>query len=58
MKEEWMMKTGNDTEKTMPEFEYYEFENWLLINYYYVMTSSCQGKYLSSTMYLLKVNQF
>ena len=52
LKEEWIMRNGNNTEKRMPEFEYYDFENWLLINYYYVMTSSCQGEYSYQIMLL------
>ena len=35
---------ANSTEK-MPKFEYYDYKNWLLINYYPLMTTCAQGKY-------------
>ena len=43
MKQDWIAKNGNDT-TNMPEFEYYDFENWLLRNYYVYMTGFTQGK--------------
>ena len=33
----------NDTVDSMPLFEYYDFENYMLCNYYYYMTLACQG---------------
>ena len=43
MRDEWLKNNGNDTEG-MPDFEYYEFENHLLYNYYVYMTMWSQGK--------------
>ena len=45
MKQDWIAKNGNDT-TNMPEFEYYDFENWILRNYYVYMTTFTQGKRL------------
>lgn len=44
MKQDWMISNGNMTDETMPKFEYFEYENWFLINYYYYLTAACQGK--------------
>ena len=44
MKQDWMISNGNKTDETMPKFEYFEYENWFLINYYYYLTAACQGK--------------
>ena len=43
MRTEWLAK-WNGTEKEEPEFEYYEFENWLMRNYYVSMTIWSQGE--------------
>ena len=43
MRDEWLKDNGNNTEG-MPDFEYYEFENHLLYNYYVYMTLWSQGK--------------
>ena len=53
MKEAWLMKNKNGTvEGAMPTFEYYEFGNHLICNYYYFMTAFCQGfGYLSCVMF-------
>ena len=37
------VQPANSTEE-MPNFEYYDFKNWLLINYYPLMTTCAQGK--------------
>ena len=42
MRDDWIFKNPNTTEK-MPEFEYYNFENYLLRNYYIYMTICAQG---------------
>ena len=44
MKQDWMISNVNKTDEIMPEFEYFEYENWFLINYYYYLTATCQGK--------------
>ena len=43
MRDIWLQNNGNNTEG-MPDFEYYEFENHLLYNYYVYMTIFSQGK--------------
>ena len=36
----------------MPEFEYYDFENWILCYYYPYMTLGCQGgAYITGVLY-------
>ena len=42
MRNEWLINR-NDTEEEEPEFYYYDFENWLLRNYYIYMTAFAQG---------------
>ena len=42
MKLEWL-KNNNDT-TNMPEFEWYDLQNWILRNYYLQMTLWSQGK--------------
>ena len=42
MKDEWIAKNPNTTEE-MPVFEYYDFENYVLRNYYIYMTIFAQG---------------
>ena len=44
MKENWMKENANQTDQEVPQFEYYDFENWFLINYYWYLTATCQGK--------------
>ena len=60
MKETWLMKMKNVTGTTldeygeiqMPHFEYYEFVNHLMSNYYPYMTAFCQGiGYLACAMF-------
>ena len=42
----------NDTVENMPEFEYYDFENWILCYYYPYMTLGCQGgAYITGVLY-------
>ena len=42
MKLEWL-KNNNDT-TNMPEFEWYDLQNWILRNHYITMTLWSQGK--------------
>ena len=60
MKEEWIIQNGNNTDQIMPNFEYYTFENWFLINFYYFLTTTCQGKYILPNTLLIAydVNYF
>ena len=44
MRAEWIAKNPNTTEE-MPDFEYYGFENYVLRNYYMIMTICAQGMY-------------
>ena len=43
MREEWIK--ANDNEIVVPRLEYYSFENWFLINYYWYLTGTCQGMF-------------
>ena len=43
MRDEWLKDNDNNTEE-MPDFEYYDFENYLLYHYYVYMTLFSQGK--------------
>lgn len=52
MKQDWIAKNGNDT-TNMPEFEYYDFENWILRNYYVYMTTFTQGRRLDIMRFYL-----
>ena len=45
MRDEWLKDNDNNTEE-MPDFEYYDFENYLLYHYYVYMTLFSQGKEL------------
>ena len=45
MRAEWIAKNPNTTEE-MPDFEYYDFENYVLRNYYIYMTAFAQGMYI------------
>ena len=50
MRDVWLKNNGNNTEG-MPDFEYYEFENYLLYNYYVYMTLFSQGKELEQFIF-------
>ena len=50
MRDIWLQNNGNNTEG-MPDFEYYEFENNLLINYYVYMTCFSQGNFMKISSY-------
>ena len=47
MRNEWIAKNPNNTEE-MPDFEYYDFENYVLRNYYIYMTICAQGLYVNT----------
>ena len=51
MRNEWLINR-NDTEEEEPEFYYYDFENWLLRNYYIYMTVWSQGELQLSSILL------
>ena len=58
MKHEWLMEKGYDNMtfpediEAMPNFEYYDFVNWILCNYYPYMTIGCQGgAFLAGCLY-------
>ena len=62
MKQEWLMENGYDNGtsddnrvediEAMPKFEHYDFENWILCNYYPYITIGCQGgAFLAGCLY-------
>ena len=44
MELEWLASQPANSTEEMPKFEYYDFKNWILINYYPLMTTCAQGK--------------
>ena len=44
MKAGWIIKHGNDSNETMPKFEYYSLENHFFIHYFKYATICCQGQ--------------
>ena len=44
MELDWLASQPANSTKQMPKFEYYDFKNWILINYYPLMTTCAQGK--------------
>lgn len=44
MELDWKAAQPANSTEEMPNFEYYDFKNWLLINYYPLMTTCAQGK--------------